>query len=399
MADREKLIEDLKEISNDVCLSGNQRAVTRRAITALSAPERPVPTLPESSVDYQQQRGVAWDIIDQAINTYDGWMLDDDYRASEVLREIINKMRSRRDAFLPKEASATPEPVQAAGDGAGEPFAYAYRYHDCIRFNGGPEVNGGKPIEAIPMYTKEQLAAAFSAGAAEMKRAIRQAEPEFHGSGKLDDYNAGWDGGVIAYRYAIAAINPSDIASPPQAPQTPQEAKPIDGPFISRTVDPNTSHWFDKKPDTTAVTALGRCMKPGCEELASVETTCGVMRAASCVNHKAWAIAEVAARDAVDNETAKPERKSLVKSCNHKWAMEGDHWVCDWCGKDVAADYPSPEPTNDTLEAALRERFALTPQDIRDRWENCHWDGSVTRAHFLWLIQELDRRKLDERGA
>lgn len=33
-----------------------------------------------------------------------------------------------------------------------QPFAYAYRYHDCIRFNHGHEVNGSRPIEAIPLY-------------------------------------------------------------------------------------------------------------------------------------------------------------------------------------------------------------------------------------------------------
>jgi hypothetical protein len=32
------------------------------------------------------------------------------------------------------------------------PDGYAYRYHDCIRFNGGIEVNGGRPTEAIPYY-------------------------------------------------------------------------------------------------------------------------------------------------------------------------------------------------------------------------------------------------------
>ena len=32
------------------------------------------------------------------------------------------------------------------------PSGYAYRYADCIRFNHGESVNGGKPIEAIPYY-------------------------------------------------------------------------------------------------------------------------------------------------------------------------------------------------------------------------------------------------------
>ena len=54
-----------------------------------------------SSVEYQQQRGVAWDIIEQAINTYDSWMLDDDYDANRVLREIVTQMRERRTLYMP----------------------------------------------------------------------------------------------------------------------------------------------------------------------------------------------------------------------------------------------------------------------------------------------------------
>jgi hypothetical protein len=38
------------------------------------------------------------------------------------------------------------------------PFAYAYRYKgmtgDVIRFSDGKEINGSKPIEAIPLYTQ-----------------------------------------------------------------------------------------------------------------------------------------------------------------------------------------------------------------------------------------------------
>jgi hypothetical protein len=54
---------------------------------------------PTSSIEHHQRRGVAWDIIDEAINTYDEWMLDDDYEANRVLREIMTKMRERRDLY------------------------------------------------------------------------------------------------------------------------------------------------------------------------------------------------------------------------------------------------------------------------------------------------------------
>lgn len=56
-----------------------------------------------SSVDYQQRRGVAWDIIDEAIADYDSWMLDDDYDATTVLRRIITRMKDRCAALASKE--------------------------------------------------------------------------------------------------------------------------------------------------------------------------------------------------------------------------------------------------------------------------------------------------------
>ena len=55
----------------------------------------------ENIIDFQQRRGVAWDIIDEAINTYDEWMLDDDYSATSKLHEIIDRLRERRDVHKP----------------------------------------------------------------------------------------------------------------------------------------------------------------------------------------------------------------------------------------------------------------------------------------------------------
>lgn len=44
------------------------------------------------------------------------------------------------------DALAQPQAAQPA------PSGYAYRYSDGIRFNGGQEVNGSKPTEAIPYW-------------------------------------------------------------------------------------------------------------------------------------------------------------------------------------------------------------------------------------------------------
>lgn len=53
-----------------------------------------------SSIEHQQQRGVAWDIIEEAIAEYDGWMLDDDYDAHTKLKQIIARMRERRNLYF-----------------------------------------------------------------------------------------------------------------------------------------------------------------------------------------------------------------------------------------------------------------------------------------------------------
>ena len=52
---------------------------------------------PRSSIEYHQKLGAALDIIDEAILTYDQWMLDDDYDSMAVLHKIIGKMKERRD--------------------------------------------------------------------------------------------------------------------------------------------------------------------------------------------------------------------------------------------------------------------------------------------------------------
>lgn len=63
-----------------------------------------------------------------------------------------------------RKLDSTPDPVVA--ELIERPFAYAYRYPSfppvgatVIRFNGGREVNGSKPIEAIPLYSAAQLTA------------------------------------------------------------------------------------------------------------------------------------------------------------------------------------------------------------------------------------------------
>jgi hypothetical protein len=49
----------------------------------------------QSSIDHQQRRGVAWDIIAEALESYREFMLDDDYDAQGALDRIIKRMQER----------------------------------------------------------------------------------------------------------------------------------------------------------------------------------------------------------------------------------------------------------------------------------------------------------------
>jgi hypothetical protein len=79
--------------------------------------------------------------------------------ATKSERDLID----RADDWLEKTDAA---PVQDSSDNVvGQPFAYAYRYPawppegaTVIRFGtSGREINGAKPIEAIPLYTLAAL--------------------------------------------------------------------------------------------------------------------------------------------------------------------------------------------------------------------------------------------------
>jgi hypothetical protein len=63
----------------------------------------------QSSVDHQQRRGVAWDIIDEAIVAYDQWMLDDDYQFREILAKIMERLIERRNQYASITNSPAPD--------------------------------------------------------------------------------------------------------------------------------------------------------------------------------------------------------------------------------------------------------------------------------------------------
>ncbi len=67
------------------------------------------------SIDFQQQRGRHADIIQEALATYDDWMLDDDYDAMPVLHKIMKRMQERlkMGALSPAERLD----VEDAGEG------------------------------------------------------------------------------------------------------------------------------------------------------------------------------------------------------------------------------------------------------------------------------------------
>lgn len=51
----------------------------------------------DNYIDFQQRRGMALDIIDEALEAYRGFMLDDDYDAQATLDRIMIRMRERRE--------------------------------------------------------------------------------------------------------------------------------------------------------------------------------------------------------------------------------------------------------------------------------------------------------------
>lgn len=52
-----------------------------------------------SSIDFQQQRGVAWDVVDEALDSFNTFMLDDDYDYKRALYSIMARMQARRDEY------------------------------------------------------------------------------------------------------------------------------------------------------------------------------------------------------------------------------------------------------------------------------------------------------------
>lgn len=73
------------------------------------------------------------------------WVQAEMRQAASVPVEI-NSLHSNNEA---QPATSPPEPRPAPER---KPDGYAFRYHDCIRFNGGERVNGGYPQGSIPYY-------------------------------------------------------------------------------------------------------------------------------------------------------------------------------------------------------------------------------------------------------
>jgi hypothetical protein len=69
----------------------------------LSEPQRLAERMGEdSSIDRQQRRGRFADMVDEAINSYDGWLTDDDFDARGCLDRIVARLRQRRSFTLPE---------------------------------------------------------------------------------------------------------------------------------------------------------------------------------------------------------------------------------------------------------------------------------------------------------
>lgn len=60
-----------------------------------------------------QDNGVAWDIIAEAIVSYDAWMQDDDYDAFGAINQIMGRLKKRASFY--RGAAAT-ERVRPDGE-------------------------------------------------------------------------------------------------------------------------------------------------------------------------------------------------------------------------------------------------------------------------------------------
>jgi hypothetical protein len=96
----------------------------------------------QTSISWQQDRGVAWDIIDQAIADYDEWMLDDDYDAMPKLHEIIKRMRERKALY--QEASTHPHASDCDKQGKST-LVDQISAEEFLRDASGDNVNCGSP--------------------------------------------------------------------------------------------------------------------------------------------------------------------------------------------------------------------------------------------------------------
>lgn len=54
---------------------------------------------PSNYSDWQQRRGVLADIVDEALASYEAWMAEDDYNATDALHKIMDHMRQRAASY------------------------------------------------------------------------------------------------------------------------------------------------------------------------------------------------------------------------------------------------------------------------------------------------------------
>ena len=54
---------------------------------------------PSNYSDWQRRRGVLADIVDEALASYEAWMAEDDYNATDALHKIMDHMRQRAASY------------------------------------------------------------------------------------------------------------------------------------------------------------------------------------------------------------------------------------------------------------------------------------------------------------
>lgn len=136
---------------------------------------------PSNYSDWQQRRGVLADIVDEALASYEAWMAEDDYNATDALHKIMDHMRQRAASY----AKPAQQPAPAWHD-APEREAFDALIKDAEHIHVPSAEKAWKAACAWQKRKDEAICAGFSQEAYNRYRASRRE----YDDGQCDAANA-----------------------------------------------------------------------------------------------------------------------------------------------------------------------------------------------------------------